>query len=80
MRNCQFLGANSSDNFSPNLLALISIHNDIHNSWLALPNFFWLEHPEFSTKLKIETMLSFEIYLKFMMVLDTIFYVIGPPY
>jgi hypothetical protein len=65
MRNCQFVDVNSSDNFSRNLLVPISIHNDIRNSWLALvkmeesaqffpeklPNFFWLQHPEFSTKL-----------------------------
>jgi hypothetical protein len=36
IRNCQFVGVNSSDNFSRNLLVPISIHNDIRNSWLAL--------------------------------------------
>jgi hypothetical protein len=65
MINCQFVGVNSSDNFSRNLLVPISIHNDIRNSWLALvkmeenaqffpsklPNLFCLQHPEFSTKL-----------------------------
>jgi hypothetical protein len=65
MRNSQFVGVNSSDNFSRKLLVPISIHNDIRSSWLALvkmeenaqiflekfPNFFWLRHPEFSKKL-----------------------------
>jgi hypothetical protein len=65
MRNCQFVGVNSSDNFSRNFLVPISNHNDIRYSWFALvtmeenaqffpiklPNFFWLQHPEFSTKL-----------------------------
>jgi hypothetical protein len=65
MRNCQFVGVNSSDNYSHNSVAPISIHNDIRNSWLALvkmeeniqffpeklPNFFCLQHSEFSIKL-----------------------------
>jgi hypothetical protein len=65
MRHCQFVGVNSSDNFSRNLFVPISIHNGIRHSWLALvkmeenaqffpeklPNCFCLQHPEFSTKL-----------------------------
>jgi hypothetical protein len=65
MSNCQFVGVNSSEKNSRNLPVPISIHNDIRNSWLALvkmeknaqffpeklPNFFWLQHHEFSTNL-----------------------------
>jgi hypothetical protein len=60
MRTCQFVGVNSSYNFSRNLLVPISVHNDIRNSWLALVkmeenaqfhNCFWLQHLELSIKL-----------------------------
>jgi hypothetical protein len=38
-------------------------------------NWFWLQHLEFSTKLKIETMLSFKINCP-----ETIILLVGPPY